>query len=50
MPRSSVSSADELVTIPSLHDGAKWDAFEAARQAMLPELSTSTPAKRYVAA
>jgi uncharacterized protein len=40
----------ELVTIPSLHDGAKWDAFEAARQAMLPELSTSTPAKRYVAA
>jgi len=39
----------ELVTIPSLHDGAKWDAFEAARQAMLPELSTNTPARRYTA-
>jgi short-subunit dehydrogenase len=39
----------EFVTIPSLHDGAKWHAFEAARQAMLPELSTSTPARRYVA-
>jgi short-subunit dehydrogenase len=39
----------ELVTIPSLHDGAKWDAFEAARQAMSPELSASTPAARYVA-
>ena len=40
---------DELVTIPSLHDGAKWDAYEAARQAMAPELSTSTPAARYAA-
>ncbi|SAK50040.1 short-chain dehydrogenase/reductase SDR [Caballeronia fortuita] len=40
---------DELVSIPSLHDGAKWDAFEAARQAMAPELSTNKPAARYVA-
>ena len=39
----------ELVTIPPLHDGAKWDAYEAARQAMKPELSSSTPAGRYVA-
>lgn len=39
----------ELVTIPSLHDGAKWDAFEAARQAMFSELSTKTPAHRYTA-
>jgi short-subunit dehydrogenase len=38
----------ELVTIPSLHDGAKWDAFEAARQAMSAELSSSTTAARYV--
>jgi hypothetical protein len=37
------------VTIPSLHDGAKWDAYEAARQAMAPELSTDTPAARYAA-
>jgi uncharacterized protein len=40
---------DELVTIPSLHDGAKWDTFEAARQAMLQELSSKTPARRYTA-
>jgi uncharacterized protein len=39
----------ELVTIPSLHDGAKWDAYEAARQAMAPELSTDRPAARYAA-
>ncbi|BCQ27237.1 SDR family NAD(P)-dependent oxidoreductase (plasmid) [Caballeronia sp. NK8] len=39
----------ELVTIPPLHDGAKWDAYEAARQAMAPELSTNTPAARYAA-
>ncbi|WP_321796717.1 SDR family oxidoreductase [Caballeronia sp. J97] len=39
----------ELVTIPSLHDGAKWDVYEAARQAMAPELSTDTPAARYAA-
>jgi short-subunit dehydrogenase len=37
----------ELVTIPGLEDGAKYDAFEAARVAMHPELSTSTPASRY---
>ncbi|MDR5755017.1 MULTISPECIES: SDR family oxidoreductase [unclassified Caballeronia] len=40
---------NELVTIPALHDGAKWDAFEAARAAMFSELSTSTPALRYTA-
>ncbi|KAK47292.1 AraC family transcriptional regulator [Caballeronia jiangsuensis] len=39
----------EFVTIPSLHDGAKWDTYEAARQAMAPELSTDTPAARYAA-
>ncbi|AQH04035.1 SDR family oxidoreductase (plasmid) [Burkholderia sp. KK1] len=38
---------NELVTIPSLHDGAKWDAYEAARQAMSPELSRDRPAARY---
>jgi short-subunit dehydrogenase len=37
----------ELVTIPALEDGAKYDAWEAARRAMHPELSTSTPASRY---
>lgn len=40
----------EFATIPSLHDEFRWAAFEAARQAMAGELSTSTPAARYVAA
>ncbi|MBW8294312.1 SDR family oxidoreductase [Sphingopyxis sp.] len=40
----------EFATIPSLHDESRWAAFEAARQAMAGELSTSTPAARYLAA
>lgn len=40
----------EFATIPSLHDETRWDAFEAARQAMAGELSTNTPATRYLAA
>lgn len=40
----------ELATIPSLHDESRWNAFEAARQAMAGELSTSIPAARYLAA
>lgn len=37
----------ELVTIPSLPEIADWDAFEAARQKLLPSLSLSDPAPRY---
>lgn len=37
----------ELVTIPSLHAVDQWEAYEAARQAMLPQLSSNTPAPRY---
>jgi uncharacterized protein len=37
----------EFVTIPALPDVALWDAYEAARQAMLPNLSRSEPAARY---
>jgi uncharacterized protein len=40
----------EFATIPSLHNESRWDAFEAARQAMAGELSTNTPATRYLAA
>lgn len=40
----------EFVTIPGLHDLARWDAFEADRQALSGILSTSTPATRYRAA
>lgn len=38
----------EGVTIPPLHDVAKWAAFEAARQAMLPGFSEGRPASRYL--
>jgi short-subunit dehydrogenase len=37
----------ELVTIPSLPDAADWQAYEAARQKLLPNLSRKTPAVRY---
>jgi hypothetical protein len=37
----------ELVTIPSLPDIADWQAYEAARQKLMPNLSRSTPAVRY---
>ena len=37
----------ELFTIPSLPNAADWEAYEAARQKMIPELSLSTPAARY---
>jgi uncharacterized protein len=37
----------ELVTIPSLPEATDWQAFEAARQKMSPNLSHSQPAERY---
>lgn len=37
----------ELVTIPSLPDSADWERFEAAREALAPNLSHSQPAERY---
>jgi len=37
----------ENVTIPSLPDLADWDAYEAARQNMIPKLSRIVPARRY---
>jgi short-subunit dehydrogenase len=37
----------ELVTIPSLPEAADWQAFEAARQKMSPNLSHAQPAARY---
>jgi short-subunit dehydrogenase len=39
----------ELVTIPSLPDIADWNAFEAARRALGPNLSHSHPAPRLLA-
>jgi short-subunit dehydrogenase len=37
----------ELFTVPSLPDIADWNAYEAARQNLIPKLSLSTPAARY---
>ena len=37
----------ELITIPSLQDGSRWTAYEEARKAMIPVLSTDHPASRY---
>jgi short-subunit dehydrogenase len=62
LPRETVMRADamvdaalagldqgELITIPSLPDVADWNAYEAARQKLMPNLSRSTPAARYAA-
>lgn len=37
----------ELVTIPSLPDAADWQAYEAMRQKLFPNLSRRIPATRY---
>ncbi len=37
----------ELVTIPSLPNAADWQAYEAARQKLIPSLSLSLSAARY---
>lgn len=37
----------ELITIPHLHDGAQWDAYQAARVAMIPGFAQTVPAPRY---
>ncbi|MFC4527802.1 SDR family oxidoreductase [Dyella halodurans] len=60
LPSAMVMSATDLVdaalagldqgetfTVPSLPDAADWTAYEAARQALLPNLSRNKPAARY---
>ena len=37
----------EIVTIPALPEVADWEAYEAARQNLIPKLSLSSPAVRY---
>src|SRR5262249_43568821 len=37
----------EVFTIPSLPNIADWEAYEAARQNIIPKLSLSSPAARY---
>jgi len=37
----------EFVTIPALPDAGQWQAYEVARQALLPNLSRRKPADRY---
>jgi short-subunit dehydrogenase len=40
----------EPITIPHLHDGGQWDAFQAARAAMIPGFAQQKPAPRYAEA
>ena len=40
----------EFATVPALSDVGQWDAFEGARQALMPNLSRAEPAERYKAA
>ena len=60
LPQAWVMTADDLVdaaiagldqgefaTVPALPDVAQWNAYEWARQALMPNLSNSTPAGRY---
>lgn len=37
----------EFVTIPALPDARQWESYEAARQALMPNLSRAEPAARY---
>jgi len=60
LPQQIVMSVDDLVdaalagldqgefaTLPALPDVEQWNAYEGARQALLPNLSRSAPAGRY---
>lgn len=40
----------ELVTIPPLHDAARWDALDGARQLLLSDIRQAQVAERYQAA
>ena len=40
----------EFATIPALADVGQWQSYEAARQALLPNLSRAKPAARYAVA
>jgi len=37
----------EFVTLPALPDAGQWESYEAARQALIPNLSHAEPAARY---
>ncbi|WP_064712328.1 SDR family NAD(P)-dependent oxidoreductase [Rhizobium bangladeshense] len=37
----------ELITLPSVPDAEDWNAYEAARQRLIPNLSRTIPAARY---
>jgi short-subunit dehydrogenase len=37
----------EFVTIPALPEARQWESYEAARQALMPNLSRAEPAVRY---
>jgi short-subunit dehydrogenase len=37
----------ELVTIPPLHDAARWETLNAARQALIADIRQAHVAERY---
>jgi short-subunit dehydrogenase len=39
--------AGEAFTIPGLHDGERWDRWEADRRALTPQFANAVPAPRY---
>ena len=47
--RTALAGLDqgEVFTVPSLPEAADWQAYEAARQKLMPNLSRSVPAARY---
>lgn len=38
----------EVVTIPPLHEGERWDALQTARQGLLGQIRQATVAPRYL--
>ncbi len=46
---AAIASPDlgEQLTIPSLPDTDDWEAYQAARQNLIPKLSLRSPAVRY---
>jgi len=40
----------ELITLPSLPDVSEWDAYDAARRNLIPNISLNKPAQRYLIA
>ncbi len=47
VPRFVARGGGGIITIPSLREAADWQAYEGARQKLMPNLSRRAPAERY---